>query len=853
MGEVYKARDPRLDRFVAIKVLPAAFAQDPDRLARFERESKAVAALSHPNILSIFDVGTAEGRAYAVMELLDGESLRERLAQGPLSVRKATECAIQITRGLAAAHDKGLVHRDLKPDNIFLLRDGRIKILDFGLARTVAGPDRPTDSVTAEATILSPRTDPGSVMGTVGYMAPEQVRGQVVDGRSDLFAFGTVLYEMLDGKRAFERDTAADTMTAILKEDAPEFDRTRADIPPALDRIVRHCLEKNVVERFQSARDVAFALEALSGSAPVPQAIPDRVTPVPVKKSRRGLGAGLAALLVVAAAVGGGFAGRATAPRMPSAPRFTMKTFEPQTIINARFTPDGTGIVFSAALSGNAPRLFHIQAGLLEARPFGPTRTHLLSVSSKGELAVLTNANLIGQRLFKGTLSRMSIEGSPRPWMEDVREADWSPDGAALAIVHDVGSRDRLEYPIGSVLYETTGYVSDPRVSPDGSRVAFMDHQSRFDDRGWVKVVDRNKNVTSVAGEFWGEEGLAWSPDGQMVYFAANDRRNDVGNTAGALSYQIHFVTVAHPETSPGVFTTPGDFAIYDIAADGRWLAAREDIRLGIGVRLPDGTDRDLSWLAQSWTPRISQDGSRVLFSDGTVGANYGVAWRPTDGSPLVRLGEGNGISWSPDESWVLTQIFSPPQLLLYPMGPGEPVHLKRGAIAEYQTAYWFPDGKSLLVVANEPGKQTRAYRQQIPDGEPKPILDDGIFAAAITPDGKTVLAINHEHEWRWYPVDGSPSRPAAGIAPTEDPATSVVGWSTDGKAIYLRNRTDVPARIDRVDIATGARSMLAEVGPPDRTGIFIFTPTTMSRDGRQYAYSYSRRVSTLFVVEPVH
>jgi eukaryotic-like serine/threonine-protein kinase len=624
MGEVYKARDPRLDRFVAIKVLPTTFANDPDRLARFEREAKAVAALSHPNIMAIFDVGAHDGHAYAVMELLEGESLRERLAQGPLSVRKATDCAIQVTRGLAAAHDKGLVHRDLKPDNIFLLRDGRVKILDFGLARTAATIDRPTDSATGEATVFSARTDPGTVMGTVGYMAPEQVRGQAVDGRADLFALGTVLYEMLAGRRAFERDTAADTMTAILKEDPPEFDRTRADIPASLDRIIRHCLEKNVVDRFQSARDVAFALEALSGSAPVPAAAAEHVSAPVVWKNRRGLGMAIAALLIVATALAGGLVGRATAPKVALTPRFTMKTFEPQTIVNARFMPDGNGIVFSSALTGNTVRLFQIQTGLTEARPVGPPRTNLLSISSKGELAVLTNVRLIGQRLFKGTLARMTIEGSPRPWMENVREADWSPDGTTLAIVHDQGSRDRLEYPIGTVLYETAGYLSDPRVSPDGTRVAFMDHQSRFDNRGWVKVVDRDKNVTTLAGEFFGEEGLAWSPDGTTVLFAANDHQAAVDAQTGDLTYQIHSVAIAKPE-SLSSFTTPGDFTIYDVAPDGRWLASREDIRLGVGARLAgDTVDRDLSWLNQSWTARLSHDGTRLLFSDGTAGANYG-------------------------------------------------------------------------------------------------------------------------------------------------------------------------------------------------------------------------------------
>ena len=854
MGEVYRARDPRLDRDVAIKVLPTAFAQDPDRLARFEREGKAVAALSHPNILAIFDVGSESGHAYAVMELLDGESLRERLAQGPLSVRKATDCAIQIARGLAAAHDKGLVHRDLKPDNIFLLRDGRVKILDFGLARTTAA-DRAIDGATGVATVFAHKTDAGTVMGTVGYMAPEQVRGQAVDGRADLFALGTVLYEMLTGRRAFERDTGADTMMAILKEDPPEFDTTRGHIPPALDRIVRHCVEKNVVERFQSARDVAFALEALSGSTPMPAvtAEPASVAPAMKVKSRRALAATMVGLVIVAAGVGGGLAGRATAPRAASPPRFTMKTFEPQTIIVARFTPDGQGMVFSSARSGNSVRLYHIQEGLAEARPFGPPNTHLLSISSKGELAVLTDAHSMAQRLFKGTLARMSIDGSPRPWMENVREADWSPDGTTLAIVHDQSSKDRLEYPIGTVLYETAGYVSDLRVSPDGNRVAFMDHQTRYDDRGWVKVVDRDKKVTTLAGEFWGEESLAWSSDGKTVLFAANNRQTGDEGHPGELSYQIHAVAVAEPGKAVSALTSPGDFYIHDVASDGRWLTTREDIRLGVGAHLDgDKTDRDLTWLNQSWTPRLSRDGMRLLFGDGTAGKNYGVVWRPIDGSPIVRLGEGNPLDWSHDEAWVLALIFSPPQLVLYPMGAGEPVRLKRGAIADYQDAFWFPDGRNLLVVGNEAGKPSRTFRQEIPSGEPKPIFEEGVVAMAITPDGQTVLARDRDRMWRWYPMDGSASRLAAGFTAQERvDRYLVVGWSPDGKEVFLRAGGDVPARVDRLDIMTGRRSFLAEVGPVDRTGLFSLTPASVTKNGGQYSYGYAKRLSTLFVVTP--
>ena len=300
MGEVYRARDTRLGRDVAIKVLPETVASDPDRRGRFERETKAVAALSHPNILAIFDTGIHEGQLFAVTELLQGHTLRDRLARAreesesssagartrgvgapravinaALSARRAIEISVPIARGLAAAHAKGLVHRDLKPENVFLLEDGQVKILDFGLVRQVE------PETASGATETFAHTDSGVVMGTIGYMAPEQVRGQTVDARADIFALGAVLYEMLSGRRAFQGETAADSVTAILTHDPPDLTGVATDLPPALDRIVRHCLEKNPTERFQSARDVAFALESLSGSAGVssglaPASIPMR-------------------------------------------------------------------------------------------------------------------------------------------------------------------------------------------------------------------------------------------------------------------------------------------------------------------------------------------------------------------------------------------------------------------------------------------------------------------------------------------------------------------------------------------------------------------------------------------------
>ena len=287
---------------------------------------------------------------------------------------------------------------------------------------------------------------------------------------------------------------------------------------------------------------------------------------------------------------------------------------------------------------------------------------------------------------------------------------------------------------------------------------------------------------------------------------------------------------------------------IHDIAPDGRWLATREDARVGIGAHLAGDTiDRDLTWLRTSWGPTLSRDGARILFTDGGAGDNYGVVWRKTDRSPIVRLGDGDSLEWSPDETWALARIYTPPQLVLYPMGAGNPVKLERGAIAHYQTAFWFPDGKSLLVVANEPGKPTRAYRQAVPSGEPTPLLDEGVYPVALAPDGQTILGVDREQQPRWYPLSGGTPRTALGLTAQDSPA----GWSSDGKALFVRSGTDIPARIDRIDIATGRRTLLREIGPTDRSGLFTVDSVTVSRDGAHYAYRYWKRLSTLFVVSP--
>ncbi|MGA3349975.1 MAG: serine/threonine-protein kinase, partial [Candidatus Sulfotelmatobacter sp.] len=474
MGEVYRARDSRLNRDVAIKVLPASFSADQERLQRFALECRATAALNHPNILSIFDIGEDHAAPYVVSELLEGETLRDRLREGPLTSRKAIDYARQIANGLAAAHEKGITHRDLKPENLFITNDGRVKILDFGLAKLT----HPEADQSGDAPTQQIATDAGTVMGTVGYMAPEQVRGKPADPRSDIFAFGAILYEMLSGKRAFHGDSPVDTMSAILKEDPPDLTETNRNISSALERIVRHCLEKNPAERFQSARDLAFNLEALtdvsSSSRGGIQALPLEEEK---KKNRWRIPA--LAVLVLASWAGIYFLAHG---RTVSNPTFHEITFRNGTIWEARFAPDGQSIIYGAAWEGAPYELFSTRFDSTDSRPLGLGQAQILAISSKGEMAISLGAAVSSAFTETGTLARVPMAGgAPRQVLEQVMWADWSPDGESFAVIRArtmtaTLNNNHLEFPIGHEIYTPRAWVSHVRFSPDGKFLALADH-----------------------------------------------------------------------------------------------------------------------------------------------------------------------------------------------------------------------------------------------------------------------------------------------------------------------------------------------------------------------------------------
>ncbi len=833
MGEVYRAHDERLGRDVAVKVLPAEVADDPEALARFEREARAVAQLSHPGILAIHDWGREGETAYAVMELLEGETLRARLASGPLPARKAVELATQIADALAAAHDKGVVHRDLKPENVFVTREGRAKLLDFGLAKLAVSAGGPY----AAMPTASVRTGPGVVMGTVGYMSPEQVRGEPVDRRSDLFSFGAVLYEMLTGRRAFVRETAAESLTAILKEDPPEIAAGASGPSPAVSRIVQHCLEKRAEERFESARDVAFALQAVAASAaggPAAGAV-GRTAGRPAL-----VALGLIVALGVAAA-GSYRAGQGAERRRAAAVRFRQMTFRPQPIFQAAFAPDGETIVYSAALEGNVPQLFTIRPEYPEPQALGLPRTHLLSISARGELAVLTNARLVAQRLFTGTLARLPLGGAaPREILEGVRQADWSPDGTELAIIRIADGKDRLEYPIGKVLYETAGYLSDLRVSPGGDRIAVFEHPAKWDDRGSVAVVDRTGARAVLSGDYWGEEGLAWSRAGDEVLFSAS--------TAGAIQALYAVDLARHLRV---VLRSAGSVTMHDVSRTGRFLVTRDDRRNQVSVLAPGmKAERDVSWLDYSVWPSLSRDGALLLFSEqsASAGPNYAVCLRRSDGGPVTRLGDGRPFGLSPDGKWALAAISSPLQLVLYPTGPGEPRRLPHGELEGCQSGGWFPDGKRILLCGNPPGRASRCYAQDVSgEAPPVPITPDGTADGIVSPDGRQVAYSSSAGTWFTQRTDGGTARAVPGGLP---PDARVIGWDDGGSALYVYLPKTVPFRFERLDLASGRRELIREVAPTDRAGVVDSAGAGLTSDAASYAYDYARMTSQLFVVD---
>jgi serine/threonine protein kinase/WD40 repeat protein len=871
MGAVYRATDTRLGRSVAIKVLTAVTLSDKERLQRFEQEARATGMLNHPNLLTIYDVGSTEGTPFLVSELLEGETLRDRLDRGPIPPRKAVDIALQVAHGLAAAHDKGIVHRDLKPENIYITKEGRVKILDFGIAKLspTAGKDGPTFQMAA--------TEPGIVLGTVGYMSPEQVRGELVDRRSDIFAFGAILYEMLTGARAFKRDSSIETLSAILKEEPQDLSELNPNVPPPLEKLVRSCLDKDRERRFQSARDLAFNLETLSTFTtpatmsgvpnPLPRtathasiaptsAIPPtaqmpapttrtsaltRTRTVAMPKPQSRVSPLLLTLLFIVAVVGAAWGGWYFANKLGSErPEVTFQriTFRRGEVRAARFGSDGDTLVYSASWDGQPSEIYVANRHAPEARPVSLANADLLAVSKSSELAILLRKDRLSGL---GTLARVPVAGgTPREVADQVLQADWTPDGNDLAIIRFDKGKFRVESPISSVLYETPHQIREIRISPDGRRIAFFEpHGDKID----LVVLEKASHNSAPVARGWshGANGLSWTPNGKEIWVTGTDT---------AAPPALYAVDVDKGDMRLMNRLT-GSMKIFDISSTGRVLLSNGMWRAALEYQAPgDTTERDLSWLDWSMLADVSADGRSILFTEGREGggANNSVYLRKADAPTPVKIGDGSADALSPNGKLVLSHLGS--KLVVLPTGSGEPRELKiEGAFDP--GAVWLPDSRHVILAGALKDKGYALHLLDTLDESEKPISPENIFGEAyrpfaVSPDGRTVAGMTKDETIALYPIDGTNSVLVSGTEKGEVP----IQWSADGASLYVYRPTAMPAQVYKIGLATGTRELWKQFTPVDPAGVYKIAPICMTHDAGAYAYDAQRNMNDLYVAE---
>ncbi|HEX7578876.1 MAG TPA: protein kinase, partial [Thermoanaerobaculia bacterium] len=664
-------------------------------------------------------------------------------------------------------------------------------------------------------------------------------KGKPADARSDIFSFGAILYEMLSGQRAFHGDSAAETISAILREDPPDLSVTNQSVSPGLERIVRHCIEKNPEQRFHSAHDLAFDLEALSGvSVPRLEASALRV------RGRSPSLAAVAALVVALAAVL--FAGRVIWKGSPaSPPSFKRLTYGRGPVWSARFAPDGQMIVYAASWDGaQKPQLYSVRAESPESLRLALPSGRVESISSKGEMLMLDLLKFSTGYARVGTLSQTPLSGSaPRELLEDVGNVDWSPDGGSMAVVRAPQWRYRLEFPTGKALYETTGWISFPRISPKGDSVAFLDHPVFGDDRGSVAIMNTSGKRKTLSTGWESMQGVSWSASGEEIWFTA---------TPAGSSRALYAVTPSGRQRP--VATTPSGMTLQDISRDGRVLFIESNARLGFLGLVPGETkERDLSGLEWSYNPILSQDAKSVVFTEQgeAGGSGYSVYLRKVDGSAPVRLGEGSALALSPDGKWVLTALTrsTPSQIVLLPTGAGEPRPFPKDEIEHASGVFgaFLPDGKRIVFNGNEPGRPPRVFVQDLVGGAAKPVTPEGVEARLLSADGTSLVIRAPDQGSAVIPLDGGPSRPIPGLEPGDRP----LRFAADGRSLFIHSvAREFPARVLRLDVATGRREVWKELMPGDPAGMTMLSPAAISSDGKTILFIYSRVLSDLYLAE---
>jgi Tol biopolymer transport system component/serine/threonine protein kinase len=849
MGQVYRARDPRLRRDVAVKVLIGGAAASPDQLRRFEDEARAAGALNHPNVLSVFDVGSEGGSPYVVFELLEGSSLRDRLRQGPLPPRKAVEYAVQACHGLAAAHARGIVHRDLKPGNLFVTADGRVKILDFGLAKLAEGmgPGEPLSSVATRTA-----THPGLVVGTLAYMSPEQVQGAPADARSDLFALGATLYEMLSGRPAFVRATAAETMSAILSHDPEPLSGTMEGLSlPALDAIVRRCLEKSPEERFQSARDLAFALGALSDAIPAARGTESSRT-----RGKRWLLVSTGAALAVLVGLGLFHSLRGRSPTPPGPLTVVPFTSFPGQELAPTFSPDGSQIAFAWSPEGAEDRFDLYVKVIGSEKPLRLTEQPATGLypawspdgrqiafsrwGKPGSGVYLVPALGGGERRIADTNISYFLEGL-LSWSPDAKLLAYSTDGSLFLL--DVATLEKRELPRPA---KDCQEVWVPAFSPDGRSLAFACMVSIDVNRVYVSSVSgaNTRQIALVQGEF---TGLAWSGDGKHVIFAHDGNLWRVGASGGALEELLSGRDASLPAVSPG-----GQRLAYS-----QWI---QNINIW---RLPlDGSGRAagaptklVSSSRSQRNPAFSPDGRRLAFDSDRSGTSE--IWiSAADGSDPQRLTSFGGPftgspRWSPDGKRIAFDSRASGESGVYVVGAdgGVPKRIATG-VTDSEVPTWSRDGQWLYFGALRQGTG-QIFKVRAEGGPPVQLTEDGGALPQEAADGRRVyFTRDTDRDGQIWSVSasGGDERPVTGMPRVA--AEWGTEWTVTSSGIYFV-QGEPPAAVAFLDFATGKVRRVAGIpGKPSPWDSRL----ALSPDGRTLLFAQIDGIaSDIMLVEGLH
>jgi serine/threonine protein kinase/WD40 repeat protein len=826
MGVVYLAQDVRLGRKIALKLLPSQFTNDKDRLRRFQQEARATSALNHPNILTVYEVEQRDGLHYIATEFVDGVTLRQHMQTRRMNLDEVLAIAVQVASALQAAHAAGIAHRDIKPENIMIRPDGYIKVLDFGLAKLAEN----------ELSQAAAETNPGVVMGTPRYMSPEQARGLDVDLRTDIFSLGTVIYELVTGKLPFEGETTSDVIAALIK-DEPESMRTSVpELPVEFELVVSKALVKDRGLRYQAIAEFASALQQLkdeiklgalvltNDGSPNAHTIKTRTATDPQgkqKTERLSLSKGWTLTIALALIVAVGVVtilsfGRRSPSLGEKIAKGSILTNRDGFVSAARFAPDGKRVVYSAGFDGKPVVLFYNNGEAADSRT-GGLEASLKSVSRSGNIAVLVNFELNWSDGRNGTLQILPAEGG-QPVVapiDGIDDAAFAPDGT-FAIFRSVFGEQRLEYPAGTLLYTSSGWMSYPRFSPKGDKIAFFEHPLG-DFSGSIAVFDlASKKRTYLLNDWQALKGLAWNPKTNDLWFGGSKVSKTVSVNSVSLSGEVR----------EKLFAPPGQNArVEDISDQGRLLITQGTNHTTM-VMLREESPAKIVSGAGAWSTSadISADGKTLLFYqwgyESIDGSDVsGVYLQRLESGEPVKLGPGKALALSPDGNWALAlQPAKPqPQLTLLSTSLSHPKLLGNPGIKEYHYASFFPDGKQILFTGLEASDDAiiRSFVQDVDSGHVRPLTEEGTVALRVSPDGKRVITLQPDRIFYTQDLHGGAPKEIPGLESDDEP----IQWSDDGRAVFVKAAGDFATKIYRVDLATGERREWKDIDPTNKVG----------------------------------